>query len=126
MDTMDFITAVKTCFGKFATFQGRAARSEYWFFTLFLFLGQLVLGFVDMATGIGVLGSIFILVCLIPTLAVTVRRLHDTDRSGWWALLMLIPLIGNIVLLIWFCARGTAGDNRFGGDPLDGLVPAAA
>ncbi len=115
---MDFVTAVKTCFGKFATFEGRACRSEYWFFTLFLMLGSLVLTTLDIVLGIGVLSTIFSLIILIPSIAVSVRRLHDTDRSGWWYLLFLIPLIGVIVLIIWFCARGTAGANRFGGDPL--------
>ncbi len=115
---MDFVTAVKTCFGKFATFEGRAARSEYWFFTLFLVLGSLVLTTLDIVLGIGVLSTIFSLIILIPSVAVSVRRLHDTDRSGWWYLLFFIPLIGAIVLIIWFCTRGNAGANRFGADPL--------
>ena len=81
---MDFVTAVKTCFGKFATFEGRACRSEYWFFTLFLMLGSLVLTTLDIVLGTGVLSTIFSLIILIPSIAVSVRRLHDTDRSGWW------------------------------------------
>jgi len=115
---MDFVTAVKTCFSKFATFEGRAARSEYWFFALFLALASAVLTVVDIALGIEVLSLIFSLITLIPSIAVSVRRLHDTNRSGWWYLLIFIPLIGLIVLLIWFCTRGTAGPNRFGEDPL--------
>lgn len=125
--TMDFVTAVKTCFNKFATFEGRASRSEYWFFTLFVFITTLVLQVIDYGVlGFGVLSTIFTLIALIPGIAVAVRRLHDTDRSGWWYLLVLIPLIGIIVLIIWFCGRGTTGTNRFGGDPLGGeaLVPA--
>lgn len=121
---MDFITAVKTGFGKFAMFQGRARRSEYWFFVLFLMLGNIVFSLLDAATGIGVLGLIFALVTLIPGIAVTVRRLHDTDRSGWWYLLFFVPVIGAIVLIIWFCGKGTEGENRFGADPVESSVPA--
>lgn len=123
---MDFVTAVKTCFGKFATFEGRASRSEFWFFNLFLVLGYMVLGLLDAVTGIAVLGAIFSLVTLIPTIAVAVRRLHDTDRSGWWYLLVFVPIIGVIVLIIWFASRGTNGDNRFGPDSLTAALPAAA
>lgn len=122
---MDFVTAVKTCFGKFATFEGRAARSEFWFFTLFTWLVSVVLSLVDAVTGIGVLSLIFSLAVLIPTIAVAVRRLHDTDRSGWWYLLILVPIVGIIVLIIWFCSRGTGDANRFGSDPLTTEVAAA-
>lgn len=123
---MDFVTAVKTGFRKFATFQGRAARSEYWFFVLFIVLASTVLTVIDAVTGIGVLALIFTLVTLVPAIAVSVRRLHDTDRAGWWYLLFLVPLVGPIVLLIWFCGRGTAGANRFGEDPLPVAAIAAA
>lgn len=115
---MDFTTAVKTCFSKFATFEGRARRSEYWFFTLFTVLVSTVLSIIDAVTGIGVLSLLFTLAVLIPGIAVAVRRLHDTDRSGWWYLLILIPIVGFIVLIIWFCSRGTGDANRFGADPL--------
>lgn len=121
---MDFVTAVKTCFHKFAAFQGRATRSEFWFFQLFLVLASLVLTTIDMVVGTGVLSLIFSLVTLIPAIAVAVRRLHDTDRAGWWYLLLLVPVVGVIVLIIWFCGAGTGGDNRFGDDPL--AQPAAA
>lgn len=124
--TMDFGTAVKTGFSKFATFEGRASRSEYWFYTLFVFATSVVLNIIDAVTGIGVLSVIFALVTLIPGIAVAVRRLHDTDRAGWWYLLALIPLIGWIVLIIWFCGRGTTGDNRFGADPLDNAAAVTA
>lgn len=123
---MDFVTAIKTCFGKFATFQGRAVRSEYWFFILFIMLASTVLTILDVITGIGVLSLIFSLVTLIPVIAVSVRRLHDTDRSGWWYLLFLVPLVGAIVLIIWFCTKGTAGANRFGDDAPGGVAIAQA
>jgi uncharacterized membrane protein YhaH (DUF805 family) len=124
---MNFVDAVKSVFGKFATFQGRACRSEYWYFYLFYMLVYIVAAVIDAVTGIPVLSLIFALVVMIPFLALTVRRLHDTDRSGWWVLIGLIPLIGAILLLVWFCTRGTTGDNRFGADPLGGeAVPAPA
>lgn len=123
---MTFGSAVKTCFSKFATFEGRAARSEYWFFTLFLILASTVVAILDAATGLGVLSAIFTLVTLVPSIAVSVRRLHDTDRSGWWYLLLLVPLVGFVVLLIWFCTKGTTGSNRFGDDPLGGSAVLAA
>lgn len=110
---MDFMTAVKTCFSKYVTFEGRASRSEYWWFTLFNIVGQLVLLAVFAPIGI-----IFALAVLLPSIAVVVRRLHDVDRSGWWYWISLVPLIGAIVLLVWFCSKGTTGPNRFGHDPL--------
>lgn len=74
-------------------------------------------GMMNEAAGIGPVSGILSLVLLIPSISVAVRRLHDIDRSGWWYLLFLIPLIGAIVLLIFFVKSGTAGDNRFGPDP---------
>lgn len=115
---MDFVTAVKVCLNKYATFQGRAARSELWFFVLFNFLAQMVLTAIDAILGFGLLAGLFTLAMLIPNIAVATRRLHDTDRSGWWQLLWLIPIIGAVILIIWYCKRGTPGANRFGDDPL--------
>lgn len=117
---MDFMTAVKTCLGQYATFKGRAIRSEYWFFTLFTVLVQLVCGVIDAAlpTDVPVFQSIATLIFLLPGLAVSFRRLHDLDKSGWWFLIVLIPVIGVILLLVWFCKSGTAGANRFGDNPL--------
>jgi len=123
---MDFTTAIRTCFQKYATFSGRAQRSEYWYFVLFVVLGGVVFGLID-AILLGwasnnpqLLGPVFSLATFLPNLAAAVRRLHDTDRSGWWILLVLIPLIGWIVLIVWYSSGGTEGANRFGPDPLDG------
>jgi len=113
-----FVTAIKTCFGKYATFSGRAVRSEFWYFTLFNWLFQLPLMIFDEALGTP-FAIITMLVLLLPGVAVAVRRLHDTDRSGWWYLILLIPLIGVILFIVWACSKGTAGPNRFGDDPLD-------
>lgn len=124
---MDFSTAVRTCFQKFVTFSGRAQRSEFWYFVLFNLIGSFVLGLID-ALLFGwasddpqVLNAIFSLVMFLPSLSVAVRRLHDTDRSGWWWWIILIPLIGWIILIIWYATKGTDGPNRFGPDPLGGF-----
>lgn len=104
-------------------FSGRARRKEYWFFALFNFIIMLALIFIDVSmmggnggTGVGVLSGLYSLAVLIPSLAVTVRRLHDTDRSGWWILIGIIPLIG-LVLLVFMFLDGTPGNNSYGSDP---------
>lgn len=116
---MEFITAVKTCFAKYATFEGRAQRSEFWYFTLFNWVFQLPLMVIDATLGTP-LGIIGFLITLLPSIGVAVRRLHDIDRSGWWYLVLLIPLVGIVLFIIWACTKGTDGPNRFGGNPLGG------
>ncbi len=124
---MDMITAVKTVLGKYATFSGRAARSEYWWWILATIILYAVLGIIDGALIAPMMGfesfapesaqplsMIASLGLLLPNLAVAARRLHDTDRSGWWLLLSLIPIIGTLVLLYFLVLRGTEGSNRFG------------
>lgn len=118
---MTFKISVATCFCKYVNFQGRASRSEFWWFTLFVFLVCFIAIIVDGVTDPSIVQSIAGLVLFLPSLSVQVRRLHDTDKSGWWSLLGLIPLIGNIFLLIMCTFKGTPGTNRFGEDPL--LVP---
>ena len=106
------------CWQKFAEFNGRARRQEYWMFALFNFLAGILLGVVDGVLGTsGMLGFIYNLAVLIPSLAVTARRLHDTDRSGWMMLIALIPLVGAIVLLVFMCLDSKPGENRFGPNP---------
>ena len=102
------------CFAQYAQFQGRACRKEYWGFFMFNFLAMVVLG----AVSDGVLGGLYALAAFLPATAVFVRRLHDTNRSGWWWLLAFIPYVGWAVLLIFLCLRGTSGNNDFGPDPL--------
>ena len=124
---MDMPTAVKTVLGKYATFSGRAPRSEYWWWTLALIIVFIILALIDsnlIAPMMGFentdpnagkpLSMLVSLALLLPCLAVAVRRLHDTDRSGWWILLGLIPLIGSLVLLFFYIQGGTEGENRFG------------
>lgn len=123
---MDFVTAIKTCFRKYATFEGRAARSEFWYWFLFGLLGGIVTGFVDgfLFDAAGLFYGVFSLVILLPNLAVAARRLHDIGKSGWWQLLTLVPLIGIVVLIVWWVRAGQTGGNRFGDDPL-GVADAA-
>lgn len=109
---------------KYAEFNGRASRQEYWFFLLFNLLISAFLATIDffsgtlnIETGIGLLSGIYSLVVLIPSIAVTVRRLHDTDRSGWWMFIALIPIIGGIVLFIFTILDSTSGDNQYGPNP---------
>lgn len=108
---------------KYATFNGRARRKEYWFFALFNLIFTLVAAVVDnllgtvSATGVGLLGTIYLLGVLIPALAVTVRRLHDTGRSGWWLLIVLVPVIGPIVLLVFMVLDSKPETNEYGANP---------
>ncbi len=123
---MNFNAAVATCFRKYAVFSGRAPRAEYWWFTLFLLLAGFALGLADAlffltpADQTGPLNTIFTLATLLPSLAVGARRLHDVDRTGWWLLLWLVPVLGWLILLWWTVQPGTRGPNRFGPDPLGG------
>ena len=116
---MTMATAIKTVLGKYVTFSGRAGRSEFWYYALFQFVLLCVAGVLEsIARGLGsVLWSIVILALFLPSLGVTVRRLHDTDRTGWWVLLGIVPIIGTLVLLIFYCSEGTLGPNRYGEDP---------
>jgi uncharacterized membrane protein YhaH (DUF805 family) len=110
---------------KYAVFSGRSRRMEYWYFVLFNILVSIVLGAIDglllgtrgSYVGAGLLSGIYGLAILIPSLAVSVRRLHDIDRSGWWILIALVPLIGTIVLLVFALLEGTPGANRYGPNP---------
>ena len=106
---------------KYAVFEGRARRKEYWLHVLLYVICYMIAFFIDMATGTTIIfTSLVTLGLLVPTISVSIRRLHDTDRSGWWFLLGIVP-IGGLVLLIFFCLDGTPSENRFGPDP-KGLV----
>lgn len=117
---MGFQEAVKSFFNRYADFQGRSSRSEYWWAYLGIIIIYFVIGFVGGLLG-ETIGSILILLAvlaiLVPSIAIGVRRLHDTDKSGWWLLIGLIPLAG-LVLLFFYVQKGTTGPNRFGPDPL--------
>ena len=125
-EVVRFQSAVTTCLNKYATFDGRSCRAEYWWFALFQALGYAVFLIIDtqiLNATTPTLAAIFTVLLILPTLAVSVRRLHDINRSGWWYLVILIPLIGGIVLLIWACTRGTQGPNKFGADPISFITP---
>ena len=130
------------CFQHYADFNGRARRSEFWYFQLFkslfvfltIFIGLILLlmggAFQEHSTSgfpfvLSILGALLMLVAsvasfglLIPDLAVTARRLHDTGRSGWFQLLRYVPIVGGILLLIWYCTDSEPGENQYGPNPL--------
>ncbi|MDG1525258.1 MAG: DUF805 domain-containing protein [Candidatus Thalassarchaeaceae archaeon] len=128
MQMMSFIDAVKSVLvNNYAGFEGRATRSEYWWFFLFSMLAYLGLGFVDGALFGWELEDptwfslLFQLAVFLPTLAVGVRRLHDSGKSGWYLLCALIPCVGIILLLVWFCEDGEAIPNAYGPVPTNQL-----
>lgn len=120
---MTFGEAIRSGFNNYVGFSGRAPRSEYWYWTLFVILVAIVAAILDAAIfpyqQLSPFNAITSIILMLPGIAVSVRRLHDMDHTGWW-LLILLTGIGGLVLLIWFCFKGTEGPNRFGPDPLTG------
>jgi len=122
---MNFTEAVKTCFSKAFDFQGRASRSEYWFWVLFLLTCNFALGFLEgligprnlLAADIAALNLLFFALTFMPGLSVTIRRLHDTGRTGWWWLINLVPVIGWIVMLFFAIQEGEGRQNAYGPEP---------
>lgn len=111
-------------FKKYTDFSGRAHRPEYWYFVLFNILVNIACNIVDNVIGtfnpeigLGLVGGLYMLFVLMPGLAVTVRRLHDTGRSGWWILVGFIPIVGFLVLIAFMIFRGEAGANQYGPEP---------
>jgi uncharacterized membrane protein YhaH (DUF805 family) len=125
---------------RYAQFSGRSQRKEYWMFVLFIVITSIVLSMLDSILGLGggmsrttysngttfgtaanlnggLLNGVFSLAIIIPSIAVAARRLHDIGKSGWWMLIGLIPLVGWIIVIVWYCMDGTHGPNRFGPDP---------
>ncbi|MEV4539821.1 DUF805 domain-containing protein [Asanoa sp. NPDC049518] len=120
---MSFTDSIKAVLTNYVGFSGRARRSEYWWFVVFTIILNVIGKILDSVlfdtsmSGTGIIGGLITLALFLPGLAVAVRRLHDTDRSGWWVLLALIPLIGAIVLLVFMAADSKPGTNRFGPNP---------
>jgi len=113
---------------KYATFEGRAHRTEFWMFVLWSLVISLALSIVDYAIGtdgeyIGLLSGIYSLAVLLPSLAAGARRLHDTGRTGWWQLLSIIPLLGLIPLIVFWAKEGERGPNEHGPNPWEGPQP---
>ena len=116
---MGFSAAIRSGFRNYVRFSGRASRSELWFWMLFYVLVLIAGSVVDSLLGLSLIGGIASLVLFLPTISAQVRKLDDRDQSGWWWFIFFVPLVGSIVMLIWFALKGTRGDNRLGPDPLD-------
>ena len=119
-----FRRVVKTCFQKYVTFKGRARRSEYWWFWLLNLIVSIVtlvldykLDMINIEFGIGALSGLYTLIVFLPSLAVSVRRLHDTGHSGWYYLLTFIPILGALFLLYFFVSDSAPEENRYGKSP---------
>lgn len=114
-----FIRAYKN----YANFSGRDTRQQFWMFYLFYVIASIILNVIDSVidTG-GLLAGIFSLASFLPAISITTRRLHDIGKSGWWQLIVLIPLIGLIVLIVFMVKEGVVGDNQFGNDPRNGEI----
>jgi uncharacterized membrane protein YhaH (DUF805 family) len=114
---------------KYATFGGRARRKEYWMFSLFNFIFAFCIGFAEVMMGmggesaVGPASLLFAVAVTIPGIAVMVRRLHDTDRSGWWFWVALVPVLGTLALLYFMLQEGTKGGNQYGSDPKNPVGP---
>ncbi|KAF7785795.1 hypothetical protein PRUB_a0178 [Pseudoalteromonas rubra] len=115
-----YLSVFKNCF----EFKGRARRKEYWVFVLFTILVSVVLGLIDIAlglyseeAGLGLLSGLYALIVIIPSIALSIRRLHDTGRRGWWLLISFIPLIGPIVLIVFYVMDSQPGENDYGPNP---------
>ena len=117
MEDINLFNAIKICFQKFFIFTNRASRSEYWWFILFYTIFATIPTFVS-NENVVVFGYIMFPLLFIPGIAVTVRRLHDINKSGWFIFISLIPILGSIIVLVMTIEKGTLGKNRFGEYPL--------
>lgn len=102
---------------KYAVFEGRARREEFWMFTLIYILFYFCVSVIDYVLNTIFLAGIYTIAMIVPSIAVSTRRLHDINRSGWWQLLCFIPIIGWIILLLWYVTDSDAGDNQYGENP---------
>ncbi len=126
---MNFTAAIRSFWSRFADFKGRSRRSEYWYVQVFLVVTNLAVAGIDLALmdgdvdrfiangGGGIVGLIWIFATIVPALAVLIRRLHDTGKTGWWALVGFIPFVGAIVLLVFTVTDSSPGENKYGTSP---------
>jgi len=126
---LDFQRALRSFWKRYRDLRGRSRRSEYWFIQLFLVVTNIAVAIIDLALmgwdvdrfiangGGGIVGLVWILVTIVPAVAVLVRRLHDTGKSGWWALVGFLPLVGAVVLLVFTVTDSSPGENKFGLSP---------
>ncbi|MBR4156874.1 MAG: DUF805 domain-containing protein [Bacteroidales bacterium] len=118
------------CFKQYFDFKGRARRKEYWYFTLFCFIFSILVELVGSILGMmvgsyilhSILSLIFCIITFIPSISVSVRRLHDIGRSGWWGLLCLVPIIGWIWLIVWACFDSQENENQWGPNPKENVI----
>jgi uncharacterized membrane protein YhaH (DUF805 family) len=122
---MNMQEAVRSVLSQYAGFTGRARRSEYWFWYLATVIAYVVAAIIDNVIGISLFVIIVALAVIVPTIAVGVRRLHDTDKSGWFILIGLIPVIGTIVLIVFY-VTDSGPDNQYGPNPKGASGPGAA
>ena len=120
---MNFTQAVASGFSGYVSWKGRACRSEYWYWHLFYLIAYITpLILIPLSGGTeyqaSIVSVIVMLGLLLPTISVSIRRLHDLDKAGQWILLAFVPAIGQVIILIWFCRKGTDNANRFGPNPL--------
>lgn len=120
---MNMQAAVSSVLSQYASFSGRARRSEYWYWTLTTFIVSIIAGVLDAIIGVQIIQYVVLVATLVPSLAVGARRLHDTGRSGWLQLIGIVPIIGWIILIVWF-ASDSHPDNNYGPNP-KGSVPEA-
>jgi uncharacterized membrane protein YhaH (DUF805 family) len=120
---MGFGEAVSVCFKKSFVWEGRASRAEFWWFELAQALIVIAALIIDQIIGTGFLYIIAVIALILPSIAVFIRRLHDTDRTGWWFWIQLLPLIGLIVLLVFTLTGGDEGDNKYGPNPYGSVAP---
>jgi uncharacterized membrane protein YhaH (DUF805 family) len=123
---MSFTDSIRSGFDNYVNFDGRASRPMYWWWVLFAIIAGIVGNILDAVIGVAIFSILISLALFLPGLAVAVRRLHDTDRSGWWILIALIPLIGFIVLIVFLVQKSDPGDNQYGPPPADQGGAAAA
>jgi uncharacterized membrane protein YhaH (DUF805 family) len=124
---MTFTEAIKDGFDHYTKFDGRAARPAFWWWFLFGVLVAIGANIIDAILGTwGVINGLAALALLLPNISVSIRRLHDTDHSGWWILIGLIPIIGFIVLLVFYLRDSDPGENKYGPPPATTVAPATA
>ena len=120
---MGFGEAVSVCFKKSVVWEGRAPRAEYWWFELAQLLIIVAALIIDQIIGTGFIYIIAVIALILPSIAVLIRRLHDTDRSGWWFWIMILSIIGSIVILVFTLIAGDEGDNKYGPNPYGSVAP---
>jgi len=123
---MGFGEAVSTCFKKSVVWEGRASRAEYWWFELAQALIIIAAVIIDQIIGTGFIYIIAVIALILPSIAVLIRRLHDTDRTGWWYWIQVLPLIGLIVILVFVLSASDEGDNKYGPNPYGSVAPPPA